>query len=416
MRRHTARAEGERHFIDSPLSAARAAGVFTHYRHMELEKSGRVGTRFEQDQAAGDVLLRHDSLGPIALGAVGLRGQYRDITTGGSLRTPSTYDYNLAGFVVEEIGRRALRLQVGGRYDFTKYVPREAATIDVGDRRVPVRPRTFNAVSGALAVLYAARRDVRVGASVSRAYRTPDFNELYSNGPHLAANAYEVGDPNLRPETGVGADAFVRVARDRLRLEVAGFRNWLADYISASSRGEAIQTQQGAPLFQFTNEDVIFTGGEGAAELSITPQLVAEATVSYVEARFTNERAPIPIFTLTPTRIDTTFRPASRYPSLIPPLNGRFELRYERPRVFGGGGVRFAATQNRTGDFEEPTSGYAIGTVTVGYRFLAGSQLHTLTLAVDNVLNTEYRDHLSRVKAIMPEPGRNVRLLYRLSF
>ncbi|MDQ3997969.1 MAG: TonB-dependent receptor [Gemmatimonadota bacterium] len=416
MRRHTGRVEGERHFADSPLSAARGTAVFTHYRHTELERSGRVGTLFEQDQAAGDVLLRHDSIGPIALGALGLRGQYRDIATGGSLRTPSTYDYTLAAFLVEEIGRRALRAQIGGRYDFTKYVPREAAFIDVGDQRVPVRPRTFNAVSGAVGLLYAAREDVRVGTSVSRAYRTPDFNELYSNGPHLAANAFEVGDPTLRAETGVGVDVFVRVTRDRVRLELATFRNWLGDYISSSSRGQAIESQQGAPLFQFTNEDAVFTGAEGAIEAGITSRLVAEVTVSYVEAQFTSDRAPIPVFTLTPTRIDTTFIPASQYPSLIPPLNGRVELRYERLRAFGSGGVRFAARQNRTGDFEEPTDGYTIANVTAGYRFLAGSQLHTLTLGVENVFDTEYRNHLSRVKAIMPEPGRNVRLLYRLTF
>jgi iron complex outermembrane receptor protein len=78
--------------------------------------------------------------------------------------------------------------------------------------------------------------------------------------------------------------------------------------------------------------------------------------------------------------------------------------------------VRFAARQNRTGDFEEPTDGYAVLDLTAGYRFLAGSQLHTVTLGVENALNTEYRNHLSRVKVIMPEPGRNVRLLYRLTF
>ena len=416
MRRHTGRAEAERHFVDSPLSSVRGTTVFTHYRHTELEESGEIGTLFEQNQASGDVLLRHDSTGPIALGAVGLRAQYRDITTGGSLRTPSTYDYTFAGFVVEELGRRALRVQVGARYDFTRYVPRDAAVVDVGDRRVPVRPRSFNAVSGSLGLLYAARPDIRVGASVARAYRTPDFNELYSNGPHLAANAYEVGDPDLREETGLGVDAFIRVTRDHLRLEVAAFRNSLANYISSSSRGEAIQSQQGVPVFQFTNEDALFTGAEGAFEVGLGPRIVAEGTLSYVEARFTNDRAPIPIFTLTPTRIDTTFVPASQYPALIPPLNGRFELRYERPRVFGGGGVRFAAKQNRTGDFEEPTDGYTIALLTLGYRFLAGDQLHTLTLSVDNLFNAEYRDHLSRVKAIMPEPGRNVRLLYRLTF
>lgn len=36
------------------------------------------------------------------------------------------------------------------------------------------------------------------------------------------------------------------------------------------------------------------------------------------------------------------------------------------------------------------------------YYFTAGGLLHTLNLGVGNVFNTEYRDHLSRVRIIMP--------------
>jgi iron complex outermembrane receptor protein len=35
---------------------------------------------------------------------------------------------------------------------------------------------------------------------------------------------------------------------------------------------------------------------------------------------------------------------------------------------------------------------------------------------VNNLLDHEYRDHLSRVKDIMPEPGRDISLTYRLTF
>ena len=79
-------------------------------------------------------------------------------------------------------------------------------------------------------------------------------------------------------------------------------------------------------------------------------------------------------------------------------------------------GARLAARQDRTGDFEAPTSGYGVGFATVGYRFLHRDQFHTLTLRIDNLFDTEYREHLSRIKEIMPEPGRNLSLLYRLAF
>jgi len=347
---------------------------------------------------------------------VGLRGQFRDITTGGSLRTPSTSDYTAALYAVEEIGRRALRVQLGARYDHARYEPRGRRALNVGGTLVPVRTRTFGAFSGSAGLLYTFAPGWRVGTSVSRGYRTPDFNELYSNGPHLAANAYEVGDPELRQETGIGMDAFLRVNGARVRAEIAAFRNQLDDFITSSSRGRAILSAQGQPLFQFTNEDAVYSGVEGEVEWNLTRTVAVDVTMSHVQAAFTNARASIPVFEYTAAGLDTTYVPASRYPSLVPPTNGRIELHHDGPRLHGSVGGRFAAQQDRTGDFETPTAGYGVAFATVGYRFLRRGAFHTLTLRVDNLLDAEYREHLSRLKSIVPEPGRNLSLLYRLSF
>lgn len=414
MRRHTTRAEVELHPGRSIFSTVRVTGGFTDYRHVELEQSGRVGTRFGQQLAVGELTGRHEEWGMLGEGAAGIRVQYRDIVTGGSLRTPSTQDYTVAGFLVEEFGRGPVRLQAGARYDWARYEPRDtAAFVSVGGERIRVRPRTFGSVSGSLGLLYSLTEDIRLGTSVSRAYRTPDFNELYSNGPHLAANSFDVGDPSLGAETGIGLDAFARVTRERIQAEVAVFRNQLNDYIFPSSRGRVeLGTQGGRPRFQYTNEDAVFTGFEADVDWSVARHVLVDGTISYVRARFTSERDPIPVF----DGLDTTFVAAAQYPPLIPPLNGQLGVRYEHAKYFAGVGARFAARQERLGDFEEPTAGYTTGNLSAGVRLLQGSRLHTLTLRVDNVTNAEYREHLSRVKAIMPEPGRNVSLLYRLTF
>ena len=414
MRRHTVRGDAERHIGIGPFERVRLSGLYTAYNHEEVTASGSVGTSFDQDLFGADLVGRHGALGPLALGAVGARVQYRDITTGGSLRTPSTFDWSAAGFIVEEIGTGALRGQVGARYDWSRYVPREATTIFVGGEFVPVRTRTFGSVSGSLGILYTATPGVRVGASLARAYRTPDFNELYSDGPHLAANSYDVGDPDLDAESGLGADLFVRVTRERVQAEVAAFRNQLDDYVFPSSRGRAELGPQGTPRFQYTNEDVVLSGAEGRIELSLTSDLIFDATASYVRGKFTSARAPIPV--ISNGGADTTFVPASLHPPLLPPLRGRTALRYDRPRYFLEGAVRVSGRQDRTGDFEEPTAGYGLADLSLGWRLLVGAAAHAITLRVDNLFDKEYRDHLSRTKAVMPEPGRSLGLLYRLSF
>jgi iron complex outermembrane recepter protein len=419
MRRHTARGEVELHPGEGALfSTLEANALFTHYRHVELESSGSVGTRFAQQLISGEGIARHGARGPFAEGAIGFRGQYRNITTGGSLRTPSTYDYTIAGFMIEELGTGALRAQLGARWDWAHYVPRDTtAFINVGGERVPVRTRSFGSLSGSAGLLYTLNDAVRFGASVARAYRTPDFNELYSDGPHLAANSYDVGDPSLKQETGVGVDVFARVSGERVRGELAGFANQLSKYIFPSSRGRAEQGSQGLrPRFQYTNEDARFVGVEGELEWSVHPHWVVNGTTSYVRATFTSDRAPIPILFDDAGNPTDSVIPASKYPPLIPPLNGRAGFRYEFPRYFGGVDVRWAADQNRLGDFEEPTTAYAVADISAGIRVLLGDLFHTVTLRIDNVFDTEYRQHLSRIKAIMPEPGRNISLLYRLRF
>lgn len=412
MRRQSVRGAGELRPEGGPFGSLRGNVVLTDYNHTEFESSGSVGTRFRQLSAVADVVAEHEGRGALAQGAVGFRAQLRDVRTGGSLRTPSTVDWTVAGFAVEEVGRGALRGQFGARYDFARFEPEESF-IRVGGRRIATRPRQFGSFSGSAGVLYDFGGGLRAGGSVARSYRTPDFNELYSNGPHLAAGTFDVGDPALRQEVGVGVDGYVRLARPTLRLEVAAFRNQLVGYIFPSTRGRVeLGTQGGVARAQYTNEDALFTGAEGDAEWRVAQNLVLEATASLVRARFTSQRAPIPTF----VGSDTVFVAASEYPPLIPPVTGRAEARWEEGAWQLGGALRFAGRQERTGDFEEPTDGYVVGDLIGALRLRQGRRVHSITLRLDNVANTEYRNHLSRTKVIMPEPGRSLGLLYRITY
>jgi len=414
MRRHALRGELELREPGGQFESVTVRGSVTDYHHVEREHGGEVGTIFDQTLVSGDAIARHDAWGPFSMGAAGVSAHYRDIQTGGELHTPSTYDYALAGFIIEEIGTGSTRLQLGARYDLARYVPRDTtATIVVGGDTIAVRERTFGALSGSIGVLHELSPDVRVGFSASRAYRTPDFNELYTNGPHLAAYSIDVGDPSLSEETGTGFDAFVRINKPWLRVDAGAFYMLLNNYVFPSSRGRIeIGTTGARPRFQYTNEDARFVGAEGEVEVSLSPRFVLDATLSYVHAAFTSERDSIPVFTGT----DTTFVEASRYPPLIPPLNGEIGIRYDDRTVFAGTSVRMAAEQNNVGDGEEPTDAYAVLNFDAGIRMLIRDRLHTLTLRIDNALDTSYRNHLSRTKEIIPEPGRNLSLLYRVSF
>ena len=90
-------------------------------------------------------------------------------------------------------------------------------------------------------------------------------------------------------------------------------------------------------------------------------------------------------------------------------------LRYGAGRRQAGAEVRWAGKATRLGDFEEPTAAYAVLNLDAGIQLMVGGRLHSITARVDNVFDTEYRNHLSRIKDLMPQPGRNFALLYRVT-
>ena len=45
-----------------------------------------------------------------------------------------------------------------------------------------------------------------------------------------------------------------------------------------------------------------------------------------------------------------------------------------------------------------------------------GHTHHSLIVSLDNLFNTEYRNHLSRIRSVMHETGRSIKAHYKLSF
>ena len=101
---------------------------------------------------------------------------------------------------------------------------------------------------------------------------------------------------------------------------------------------------------------------------------------------------------------------------MMPPLTGRFGLRYQDGPLTLSAISRGGSRQDRLGEFETATAGYLLFDLQAQYQLTTASTLHTIVLSVDNLTDVAWRNHLSRIKEIMPEPGRDVRVAYRVFF
>lgn len=362
----------------------------TWYEHREIEPPDILGTLYERQTLSGEVLARHGGWGPFSSGGMGARASWEDFGFGGELFTPNSTQTSFAVFALEEVNVNPIRLEAGLRYDWARVRPdREDPSSRIGH----IRERSFGAASGSLGALAQLTRSVTVGASVAWAFRTPSVNELFSEGPHLAAYAFEVGNPSLETERGTGIDLFARFAGNRLNAEMTWFHNAISDYVFPLETGELSRVR--LPIFQFHGEDAVLTGFESALEWAPVGDLTVEAVASYVQGRIEATDEPLP---------------------LIPPLQGRFAIGYAPRNWFVEAETRVAARQDRTGPFEDATDGYAVFDLSAGIRITVMGRLNVITLRGENLGNTLYRNHLSRVKGIMPEAGRSISAAYRVVF
>jgi iron complex outermembrane receptor protein len=423
----------------------------------ERERGGFVGTRFGQLMAGGDVVARVAHGGPLpGEGAVGATALWRDFRAAGSYTgtRPAVVEGG-AAYAYDELrlGSR-WRLLAGGRVDRQRVRP-----LDSTETRLlaDVRTRDFAAATGALAASVRLAPGVTAGAGVARAFRPPAVEELYSAGPHLATYAYEIGNPALRAERGRGLDAFVRADRalgdggrlGLVRAELAAYHMAVRDFVFQApvvdaATGEPVRDPRlrRYPVYQATQADARLAGAELSAAWAGAGALAGWA-VELVAASVRGTR--VSAVRLAPavgvaggTTGGTFGLDAERAPlPAMPPARLRLAVRRDRPRWFAGVGSELVVQQRRVpaaplGEAGAtcaavdgaaprpaefcPTPGRTLLDASAGVRLPWGPRLHALTLAADNLLDAVWRDPLWRAKQVAPQPGRNLRLLYRVDF
>lgn len=374
-----------------------------NYTHREIESNGSLGTQFGLVTTNFSAKAKHNSVGIFEKGTFGIWTELEDYAIIGA-NTPDANSYKAGIYLIEEADFNALHLEAGLRFDMVINKPKtEDPESSIGN----IRQREFNALSSSLSASYNFGRGFSSGISFLHSFRAPSLEELYSEGPHLASYSYEIGNPDLEPERAIAKEFFVRYQSSRAGIEAAVFHNDFSNYLYARDTGERNNRRPDLNNYQFVGTEATLYGFELSAEVQVFEHLVADGSVSYTLAERTVSKDE---------QATTGYNRDTRPLPQIPPLKSTISLKYTKDGFEAGSRLRLADKQDRTGEFETPTEGYNLVDLFAQYRLNAGNLLHTFSLNVNNLLNEEYRDHLSRIKDLRPEPGRNFSLLYRLYF
>lgn len=390
MDRRELKTSADYHLTEQFLNRVRAQFAYTRYHHKELEAPGIIGTEYGILTSSGSLQLHHDALASVTdRGILSVQGTAVDFAANG-VRIPQTDERALGISLFEEKQFDDIVLTGALRYDINTMTPSSYDTTAAGI----ITGKTFSGVSGSLSLDWSLTPSFSLGFSALHTFRSPTVEELFSDGPHLASYSYEVGNTELTAEKGIGLEASARFSTDAGSLRLSVYRNAIEDYVFPRATGDT-NYRTLLPIYQHTGEEVVLQGGEFTMEWQLIDRLTGSGTISYVNGNRTGTDTPLPF---------------------IPPLNGSMSIRWNGQVFIAGITARMADAQNRVGEFEEATDGYIVTDISAQYRIIGTTMLHAFVLGVDNVFDTTYRNHLSRTKEIMPEPGRNLRLLYRLYF
>ncbi|TXF96441.1 TonB-dependent receptor [Massilia arenae] len=363
------------------IERVRLRASFTDYIHDEVEGSA-VATTFKNKGHDGRLEFVH---APIAgwHGVFGLQTTRRDFSAiGAEAYVPPTLTKKHAAFLTEEYKLGNVRFEAAVRHEWQD--------VDVEVDKPDSHTRGTSLSVGAV---WKFAPEYSLGTSLSHTHRLPTAEELFADGPHLATNTYEIGNPNLVKETSNNLDLTLRKFAGRTTFSLSAFHNRIGDYIYSQTRGEF----QGLQLINYAQRDATFTGLEGEVAHNLSSVWKTTLFGDYVRARFDEG----------PGSRDIPRTPAHRIGVKLEGDWGAWNGLAELVRV---------GKQDKIAEFETETPGYTTLNLSTHYSTRIGTLPAQLYLRLNNVTDRLAYSHTSFIKDYAPLTGRNLTAGLRVLF
>ena len=371
---------------------------YADYEHTEFEAPGEPGTIFSNEGWEGRMELVNreiQAFGGVIRGAQGVQFRLREFSAvGEEAFIPESESRQYGFFALQEYSNGPWRVDLGARYEHTSQDGIETEEVLAEDTE-----RSFDSFSVSGGVGYRPTEAVFLGVNGFRTERAPSTEELFSNGPHLATNSFDVGDPDLDEEVATGVEATFRYTVERFRFSVNGFYTSYDDFILFNDTGLEDEDED-LPIFQFEAVDATFHGFEAEAEAELFRMggvdVHGDVGVDYVRA----------------TRDGGVDEDLPRIPALSAVIG--VEARHEY------GDLRFeleaVADQEDVAAFERPTDGYELLNLYATVRPLGADSPFAVRMTATNLTDEEARVHTSFLKDTVPLRGRNFRIALTADF
>jgi len=408
--------------------------AYTDYQHKEIE-GDQVGTIFNNAMVEARFDVFHQEY-------LGWKGawtfHYKNTdfeAVGVEAFTPPSDTTSFAfAWLEEKHFSQELLLQVGARI--------ERVDIEAGESGLEFghedehgeehffNKQSFTPVSFSTGLVWGYQHGYNLGLSFSYSQRAASAAELFSNGPHIGTNSYELGalyeihhegeevhfdlsEQGVELETATNIDITWRKFEGDFGFVVSAFYNQIDDYFYQTNTGlfaedgheheeehgeqedeHEAEEEQALPVYIYQQHDVDMYGIEAEVVYQLNDALVATMFADFIKAEL-NDGGNLP---------------------RIPPMRVGGQLAYSGDNFSSQFSLTHYFDQDDVAEKETATDGYTIIDANFNYYLDGLGDDLVLFVKANNLTNEEARVHTSFIKDVAPLPARGFELGIRGSF
>ena len=416
------------------LKSIRAQVSQNRYQHTEFDE-GVAGTVFSNRGQDYRVEAKQNSvqlgLGKFS-GVIGLQGEStRFSADGDEAFVPYTRSTSHALFTYQELGLDWGKLSAGLRLERSVAQSLGSPTTV----RFIAGQQKFNLVSYAIGVQSAGVQassapSIQWSVNAGVAQRAPKDYELYADGTHIATNAYELGDANLRREVSRNIELGLKWTSGAHKATLALYSSRFSNYVFLDGRlgnfrnkadgslnpiedannpgfTAAVDAFEPLPEFRYVQVKARFTGIEVGGVWNLLASTASSPNLDLLwradVVRATNLTLGEPLPRIAPARFGAT-------------------LAYGQGPIEAQLGFDRSTSQNRVAAGQNPTKGYTLWNASLSWKApvacCANSQLNWY-LRVDNLTNQLAYSASSILTQTAPGksplPGRSIQIGMRVN-
>lgn len=333
---------------------------------------------------------------------IGSQGMYqtnKNVSGAQTVLVPDATINDFGFFAVTKYDISNFNFSFGVRYDTRNLNTDDTSGLNYN---IPAISRSYDNISSSLGIAYTIEKALTLRASYASGFRSPNLNELTSNGFKLESRRFEVGNSNFKKETNNQFDFNAIYNNNNITLEGSFFVNNINNYIYIAPTGSMVPSNidpsVNVPEYKFYQSDAEITGGE--ARLDIHPKSVKwlrfETKYSTLVGKRANDNSYLPM--MTPTKLTNT---------LFFNLNDFGKFSNSSINI----GLLSTFDQNQVALNELKTQGYSIVNLGLGTTY----KKTIFTLTANNIFDKQYLNHMSRFRSFeIFEPGLNIALSVKI--